>query len=84
MRIITLNVNGLRSAAAKGFGPWMRRQGADVVCLLPRIFERHAFVDVFRTLGPRPIRGYLRAQALLGPRAAHDRLRVQAVSAPRC
>ena len=33
MRIITLNVNGLRSAASKGFGPWMRRQGADVVCL---------------------------------------------------
>jgi exodeoxyribonuclease-3 len=33
MRIITLNVNGLRSAAAKGFGRWMRRQGADVVCL---------------------------------------------------
>lgn len=33
MRIITLNVNGLRSAAAKGFAPWMRRQEADVVCL---------------------------------------------------
>ena len=33
MRIITLNVNGLRSAAAKGFAPWMRRQKADVVCL---------------------------------------------------
>ncbi|QJR16832.1 exodeoxyribonuclease III [Usitatibacter palustris] len=33
MRIVTLNVNGLRSAAAKGFAPWMRRQKADVVCL---------------------------------------------------
>jgi exodeoxyribonuclease-3 len=33
MRIITLNVNGLRSAASKGFGPWMRRQKADIVCL---------------------------------------------------
>jgi exodeoxyribonuclease-3 len=33
MRIITLNVNGLRSAAAKGFAAWMRRQKADVVCL---------------------------------------------------
>ena len=33
MRIITLNVNGLRSAHAKGFASWMRRQKADVVCL---------------------------------------------------
>jgi len=33
MRIITLNVNGLRSAAAKGFAAWMRRQKADVVRL---------------------------------------------------
>src|SRR5258706_9888785 len=33
MRIVTLNVNGLRSAAAKGLMPWMRRQRADVVCL---------------------------------------------------
>ncbi len=33
MRIITLNVNGLRSAASRGFGPWMRRQKADIVCL---------------------------------------------------
>jgi exodeoxyribonuclease III len=33
MRIVTLNVNGLRSAAAKGFAPWMRRQKADIVCL---------------------------------------------------
>jgi len=33
MRIITLNVNGLRSAASKGFVAWMRRQKPDVVCL---------------------------------------------------
>jgi len=33
MRIVTFNVNGLRSAATKGFTPWMRRQQADVVCL---------------------------------------------------
>ena len=33
MRITTLNVNGLRSASAKGFMPWMRRQRPDVVCL---------------------------------------------------
>jgi exodeoxyribonuclease-3 len=33
MRVITLNLNGLRSAARKGFYPWLRRQKADVVCL---------------------------------------------------
>jgi exodeoxyribonuclease-3 len=33
MRIVTLNVNGLRSAAAKGLPSWMRRQRADLVCL---------------------------------------------------
>ncbi len=33
MRIITLNVNGLRAAARKGFFEWLRRQRADVVCL---------------------------------------------------
>jgi exodeoxyribonuclease-3 len=30
---VTLNANGLRSAAAKGFLEWMRRQKADIVCL---------------------------------------------------
>jgi len=33
MRVITLNVNGIRSAASKGFTAWMRRQKADIVCL---------------------------------------------------
>ena len=33
MRIMTLNVNGLRSAAAKGFPAWMRRRKPDVLCL---------------------------------------------------
>jgi exodeoxyribonuclease III len=33
MRIITLNVCGIRSAAAKGFFRWARRQGADFICL---------------------------------------------------
>jgi exodeoxyribonuclease-3 len=33
MRIITLNVNGIRSAAGKGFFDWLRRQRADIVCV---------------------------------------------------
>ena len=33
MRIITLNVNGIRSAARRGLFPFLARQKADVVCL---------------------------------------------------
>jgi len=33
MRVITLNVNGIRSAAKKGLFEWLARQQADVVCL---------------------------------------------------
>jgi len=33
MRIITLNVNGLRSAASKGLFDWLPRQEADVICV---------------------------------------------------
>ena len=33
MKIITLNANGIRSAARKGFFDWMLGQNADVVCL---------------------------------------------------
>ncbi len=33
MRIITLNLNGIRSAAKKGFYAWLSEQAADIVCL---------------------------------------------------
>lgn len=33
MKIITLNVNGIRSASSKGFFEWLPRQDADVICL---------------------------------------------------
>jgi len=33
MKIITLNCNGIRAAAKKGFFDWMRKQKADVICL---------------------------------------------------
>ena len=33
LRIITLNLNGIRSAYRKGFAQWLARQRADVVCL---------------------------------------------------
>lgn len=33
MRVITLNLNGIRSAAKKGFFTWLAEQAADVVCV---------------------------------------------------
>ncbi len=33
MRVISVNVNGIRAAARKGFFDWLARQDADVVCL---------------------------------------------------
>jgi len=33
MRIITVNLNGIRSAAGKGFYEWLAEQDADIVCL---------------------------------------------------
>ncbi|HXV29425.1 MAG TPA: endonuclease/exonuclease/phosphatase family protein, partial [Sinorhizobium sp.] len=33
LRIITLNLNGIRSAASKGLFAWLARQRADIVCV---------------------------------------------------
>lgn len=33
MRIVTVNLNGIRSAAAKGFYEWLAQQDADIVCM---------------------------------------------------
>lgn len=51
MRVITLNVNGLRSAARKGFFEWMRRQRADVVCLQEIKIQEDQLTPVMRAPG---------------------------------
>ncbi|MEQ1601519.1 MAG: exodeoxyribonuclease III [Methylophilaceae bacterium] len=33
MRIISANLNGIRSASNKGFFPWLQQQNADIICL---------------------------------------------------
>src|SRR5574343_135533 len=33
LRIISANLNGIRSATTKGFFPWLAQQNADVICL---------------------------------------------------
>ncbi len=41
MRIVTLNCNGIRSAARKGFFAWLPRQRADVLCLQETKAQEH-------------------------------------------
>ena len=41
MRVITANVNGIRSAAGKGFYQWLETQDADVVCLQETKAQEH-------------------------------------------
>jgi exodeoxyribonuclease-3 len=41
VRIITLNVNGIRSAAKKGAFDWLAKQDADVVCLQETKAQEH-------------------------------------------
>jgi len=45
MRIITLNANGIRAAARKGFYSWLARQSADVVCLQETKAQIHQLED---------------------------------------
>jgi len=45
MRIITLNVNGIRAAARKGFFDWLPTQNADVICLQETKAQEHQLTD---------------------------------------
>lgn len=41
MRVISVNVNGLRSATSKGFIDWLNQSGADIVCLQEIRIQSH-------------------------------------------
>ncbi len=52
MRIITLNANGIRSAARKGFLDWLRHQRADIVCVQEtRAQEQQLSAEILRPGG---------------------------------
>jgi exodeoxyribonuclease-3 len=52
MRVITLNLNGIRSAIKKGFAEWLLQQNADVVCLQELKAQEPQLADeIFRPLG---------------------------------
>ncbi|MGH8249594.1 MAG: exodeoxyribonuclease III [Steroidobacteraceae bacterium] len=46
MRIITLNCNGVRSAAGKGMFQWLSAQDADVICLQETKAQEHQLKEV--------------------------------------
>ncbi len=52
MKIITANVNGIRSAANKGFFGWLALQNADVVCLQEIRADMDSLLeDIYRPAG---------------------------------
>ncbi len=44
-RVISLNANGIRAAARKGFFDWMAKQDADVVCIQETKAQIHQLTD---------------------------------------
>ncbi len=44
-RVISLNANGIRAAARKGFFEWLDRQQADVVCIQETKAQEHQLAD---------------------------------------
>jgi exodeoxyribonuclease-3 len=56
LRIITLNLNGIRSAAKKGFFRWLARSDADIVCVQELKAQAADMVD--ELLAPAGYAGY--------------------------
>ena len=44
-RVISLNANGIRAAARKGFFEWLNNQDADVVCIQETKAQKHQLTD---------------------------------------
>ena len=60
-RVISLNANGIRAAARKGFFEWMKKQDADVVCIQETKAQVHQLTDDvgLSTVSADPQRGPL-------------------------
>jgi exodeoxyribonuclease-3 len=56
LRVVTLNVNGIRSAARKGLYPWLAARKADVVCL-QEVKAHEADLDA-ELLAPKGFHGF--------------------------
>src|SRR3990172_757343 len=51
MRVVTINVNGIRSATKKGVFDWLKRQNADVICLQEVKAHESDITDAMRPKG---------------------------------
>ena len=51
MRVISANLNGIRSAASKGFFEWLEKSGADVVCIQETKAQEHQLDLLHRPAG---------------------------------
>ena len=92
MRIITLNANGIRSAARKGFFDWLeRRTRTSSACRKPRASATSSSDPLFRPAGyhcyyfDATKKGYSGVGALFARQAGRrrDRLRLAASSTPK-
>jgi len=63
MRIITINVNGIRAAERKGFFSWLEKQNADVVCLQEIKAQEDQLDERFYPAGMIPTTIVLRERA---------------------
>ena len=52
MRIITCNINGIRSAASKGFFSWLEKQHADIVCVQELKAQEKDVIPTYQVAGP--------------------------------
>jgi exodeoxyribonuclease III len=64
LRIITLNLNGIRSAGRKGFFEWLSSSGADVVCVQELKAQLCDMDETF--VSPRGYAGYFHCAAKKG------------------
>jgi exodeoxyribonuclease-3 len=52
MRVISINTNGIRAAAKKGFYDWLKKTGADIVCIQETKAQEHQLThDQFKPEG---------------------------------
>ena len=64
LRVITLNLNGIRSATSKGFLRWLARQKADIVCV--QELKAQAADMTAEMLAPHGMHGYFHYAAKKG------------------
>ena len=51
LRVVSINLNGLRSATSKGFFDWLETSGADVVCMQETRLQPHQWLEEHKPAG---------------------------------